>query len=187
MPAIDTALFNAPKIKFIQLLKGLLIASFACLLSTAAWALESDKKQPLNIAADTADLNEGEGYAIYTGQVLITQGTIKIEADKVKVTFDDAGLTSLLATKGPYDGLAYMSQQAEPDAKGESALMEAWGDSIDYQLASEFLTLIGSAKLIQQGNQFSGHKILFDMPKDKVTATGGEGKLVNMSFLPTTN
>jgi len=66
-------------------------------------------------------------------------------------------------------------------------VMEAWGESIDFQVNTEFLTLLGRAKLIQQGNQFSGHQILFDMPKDSVKASGGKGKRVNMIFLPNAN
>ncbi|MBT7674376.1 MAG: hypothetical protein HN586_08010, partial [Oceanospirillaceae bacterium] len=93
----------------------------------------------------------------------------------------------MLAKEGPYEGLAYMRQQSEPTETGKDELMEAWGKSIDYQVENEFLTLIGKAKLIQRGNQFSGNKILFDVPKDNVKATGGEDKRVKMIFLPNSN
>ena len=81
-------------------------------------------------------------------------------------------------------GLAYMRQQSEPTKNGQDDLMEAWGKSIDYQLDAEYLTLLGAAKLIQRGNEFSGNKILFDIPTDYVKATGGKGKRVKMTFLP---
>jgi lipopolysaccharide export system protein LptA len=62
--------------------------------------------------------------------------------------------------------------------------MEAWGKSIDYQVNAEYLTLLGNAKLIQRGNRFSGHEILFDIPRDNVKATGAKDKRVKMIFLP---
>ncbi len=158
-----------------------------CLSSSLSWALDSDRQQPLEIAADQAELNEGEGFSIYSGNVIITQGTMKIEASQVKVTFNDQGINTMLATDGHHDGLAYMSQQSEPSATGKSELMEAWGERIDFQINTEYLTVLGRAKLIQQGNQFSGHQILFDMPKDSVKASGGQGKRVNMTFLPNPN
>jgi lipopolysaccharide export system protein LptA len=93
----------------------------------------------------------------------------------------------MLAIEEEDDGLAYMRQQSEPTGDGKSSLMEAWGKSIDYQVTKEYLTLLGSAKLIQRGNQFSGNKILFDVPKDNVKASGGEDKRVKMIFLPKSN
>jgi len=164
-----------------------LFASAACLLSPLVWALDSDRQQPIEIIADSAELNEGEGFSIYSGHVIITQGTMKIEASKVKVTFNDDGIDTMVATEGHNDDLAYMRQESEPTGDGKHNLMEAWGKSIDYQLNTQYLTLVGGAKLIQKGNQFSGHKILFDMPAENVKASGGEGKQVKMIFLPNSN
>lgn len=154
--------------------------------SPLTWALDSDRNQPLEINADSAEMNEGEGFSIYSGNVVITQGSIKIEASTIKITFDDNGVKTMLATE-EVDGLAYMRQQFEPNEDGENDLMEAWGKSINYQVTNEYLTLLGNAKLIQRGNQFSGEKILFDIPKDNVKASGGEDKRVKMIFLPKSN
>lgn len=160
------------------------LACLMCISSPLLWALDSDRQQPLEITADKVELNEGEGFSTYFGNVLITQGSMKIEASEVKVTFNDDGIQTILAKEGQEDGLAYMSQQSEPTTDGPSELMEAWGKNIDYQVNAEYLTLVGDAKLIQRGNTFSGHKILFDVPQDNVKATGGAGKRVNMIFLP---
>ncbi|MFT7374996.1 MAG: lipopolysaccharide export system protein LptA, partial [Oceanospirillaceae bacterium] len=85
-----------------------LLASASLLLSPSSWALASDRQQPLEIAADSAELNEGEGFSIYTGNVIITQGTMVIEASSVKLTFNENGIETMLATDGLHDGLAYM-------------------------------------------------------------------------------
>ena len=49
-------------------------------------ALESDSQQPLFIEADGADISETTGVSIYTGNVVISQGSIRLSADKVTVT-----------------------------------------------------------------------------------------------------
>ena len=165
---------------------GLLIC-FMALASPVTWALDSDRQQPLEINADSAELNEGEGFSVYSGNVVITQGSMKIEASTIRITFDDNGIQTMLASEEEEGELAYMRQQAEPTEDGKISLMEAWGKSIDYQVTKEYLTLLGSAKLIQRGNQFSGNKILFDVPKDNVKASGGEDKRVKMIFLPKSN
>jgi lipopolysaccharide export system protein LptA len=164
-----------------------LLASTSLLLSPSSWALASDRQQPLEIAANAAELNEGEGFSIYTGNVIITQGTMVIEASSVKLTFNNNGIQKMLATDGLHDGLAYMRQQSEPNGDEQIDIMEAWGKSIEYQINAEYLTIVGSAKLIQSGNQFSGQTILFDMPKNNVKATSGDGKRVKMIFLPKSN
>ncbi|HAW16797.1 MAG TPA: hypothetical protein DCW89_00770, partial [Oceanospirillaceae bacterium] len=49
---------------------GLIMCCMACLAllsSPLTWALDSDRKQPLEITADSAELNEGEGFSIYSG------------------------------------------------------------------------------------------------------------------------
>ena len=175
---------NALRLRHWQGFLICLFASAAWFASPSSWALNSDRQQPLEIAADSAELNEGEGFSIYSGNVIITRGTMQIEASSVKVTFNDDGIQTMLATEGPYDGLAYMRQQSEPTGDGQSDTMEAWGKSIDYQVNAEYLTLLGNAKLIQRGNQFSGHEILFDIPRDNVKATGAKDKRVKMIFLP---
>jgi len=164
-----------------------LLASAAWFSTPLAWALDSDRKQPIEITADSVELNEGEGYSIYSGNVIITQGTMKINASRVKITFNDDGIETMLATEDNNDGLAYMRQESEPTGDGTGDIMEAWGKRIEYQLNTEYLTLLGSAKLIQKGNQFSGHEILFDMPTENIKATGGAGKQVKMVFLPSSN
>ena len=63
------------------------LALAAALASASAWGLKSDKQQPINIQADHADFradasNNSNGTGIYTGHVIITQGSIMLTADK---------------------------------------------------------------------------------------------------------
>ncbi|HEY3645717.1 MAG TPA: LptA/OstA family protein, partial [Gammaproteobacteria bacterium] len=61
----------------------------ACGLLAAgnAWALQSDKNQPININSDHAEFKSdpkhpSNGVGTYTGHVVITQGSIQIEGDR---------------------------------------------------------------------------------------------------------
>jgi lipopolysaccharide export system protein LptA len=182
-------LFPNLKVKFhqpftaAQSLLVVILCCFSWLMAPAALALESDRNQPIQIVADSAELNEGKGFYIYTGNVIISQGSLVIEAASVKVILDDNGLQSMLATKGKHQGRAYMRQQGEAN----DGLMEAWAESIDYQVERELLMLLGNAELIQKGNHFSGHTIRFDMPADNIKASGGDTGRVRMIFLPKPN
>src|SRR5690554_7907613 len=63
-------------------LSALLLAG-CCLLPAMASALPSDSEQPIHIQADTAELDDKKGTAIYRGDVVITQGTLKITGHTV--------------------------------------------------------------------------------------------------------
>jgi lipopolysaccharide export system protein LptA len=67
--------------------KWRLAFSIAALCTAAsAWALNSDKNQPINIQSDHGDFlsntSTNNGTGTYTGNVVITQGSIRITADK---------------------------------------------------------------------------------------------------------
>ena len=178
---------SASRLSLMQRFSICLLVLAAWISSPLTWALDSDRKQPIEITADSVELNEGEGFSTYSGNVLIVQGSMIIEANKVKVTFNDDGIETMVATEGNNDGLAYMQQESEPLVDGKGDIMEAGGKQIDYQLNIEFLTLLGGAKLIQKGNLFSGNKILFDMSTENVKAIGSSDKQVKMIFLPNSN
>ncbi|HIG36794.1 MAG TPA: lipopolysaccharide transport periplasmic protein LptA, partial [Oceanospirillaceae bacterium] len=82
----------------IKSITSAILLSYSLLASSTVAALDSDREQPIQIAADAAELNEGKGFSIYSGNVIITQGTMVIEASTVKITFDDNGIQTILAT-----------------------------------------------------------------------------------------
>ena len=58
--------------------KVLLALLFA--LSCSAHALSSDKDQPIELAADSVDVDEGKGVSTYKGNVDLRQGSMKLLA-----------------------------------------------------------------------------------------------------------
>src|SRR3546814_14353678 len=69
----------------------LLLGLSAFWLGASAWALPEDREQPIRVQADTAELDDRQGVAVYRGDVVITQGTMKITGDTVTITQDDNG------------------------------------------------------------------------------------------------
>ena len=58
---------------------GLMLA-----IAPAVFALPEDRDQPIEITADSAVINEKQSQAEYTGAVVVTQGTLKLEGDVVR-------------------------------------------------------------------------------------------------------
>ena len=52
-------------------------------LSATAFALPSDRNQPITLLADRATFNERTGVTTYSGNVIIEQGTMKLQANSI--------------------------------------------------------------------------------------------------------
>lgn len=134
--------------------------------SVSAFALESDTRQEITIQSDRAEFDRKNGTATYIGNVLMRQGTLKIDADQVVLySNEQQKLQRAIATGQP----AHFEQQMEAD-KG---LTKARGHRITYQTTEKTITIKQDANLEQEGNQFSGEEIIYDITNDSVAASGG--------------
>ncbi|MCQ4346083.1 lipopolysaccharide transport periplasmic protein LptA [Pseudomonas stutzeri] len=136
---------------------GLLLAG------ASAWALPSDRDQPIRVQADSAELDDAKGVAVYRGGVVITQGSLKITGDTVTITQDRNGDIDVFTAVGKP---AYYEQQ--PAA--ERPVVKAYGLTIQYFAANERIVLIDQAKVVQEGNTFEGEKIVYDTRRQIVSA-----------------
>ncbi len=66
-----------------------------------AFALENDSEQPVYIDSDNAIYDEKTEVSTYTGKVVATQGSIRIDADKLVVYLKDGNVVKLVATGNP--------------------------------------------------------------------------------------
>jgi lipopolysaccharide export system protein LptA len=137
--------------------KRLLSAACLCGLAVAgsAWALKTDKYQPVNVHSDHGDFkadpnNTSNGTGIYTGHVVITQGSIVITADKAVLHIIDNELDTADFTGNPATFLQ-KPDQGQP-MHGESL-------EITYNASQNEIVLITSAKLTQQVLEISGKGI----------------------------
>jgi lipopolysaccharide export system protein LptA len=147
-----------------------LLLSLAMLLPSIALALTSDREQPIQIEADSMEIDEGKGTSIYLGRVSYVQGTVKMTADKVTIYSVD-GEFQRFAAEG--DRVSY--QQQLDDDKGE---LKAKARVIDYQADQGHILLKGNAHITRGEDEFSGSHIEYDANKDIVKARkasdGGE-------------
>jgi lipopolysaccharide export system protein LptA len=81
----------------INKIAGLSLLLFSC----AASALENDSEQPIYIDSNNAVYDEKAQISTYTGNVVATQGSIKIDGDQLVVYLKDGNITKLIATGKP--------------------------------------------------------------------------------------
>ncbi len=65
------------------MIKQAALVGLAVLSSAGALALPSDRSQPITLLADRATFSERTGVTTYTGNVVIEQGTMKLQADSI--------------------------------------------------------------------------------------------------------
>ncbi len=142
----------------------MLIALATLVAAPAAWALSSDSKQPIQISADRfdGDMGSPNGTGTYAGNVVITQGSIRITADVATVHMQDGVVKSALITGTP----AHFQQQ--PD--GDAALTQGWARRIDYDADKDTVDLRTDARVIQDGRQMSADTIHYNTAAEKVLA-----------------
>ncbi len=149
-----------------------------CLLG-AAQALESDREQPIYIEADGVEIDEQSGTSLYQGNVLVTQGSIEITAEKVSVAQPEGDQQGRIVARGNPVTFRQESEQAERSVKGRA-------QRIEYDTDSEMLLMVGDAELVQGGDTFASDRIEYDRGRSVVKAgASAQGKQrVRMTIRP---
>lgn len=157
--------------------------SGAALLATPALALDSDANQPINIVADRLDLDDRAGTAVYTGDVDMQQGSMKLTAQRVEIERNDQGAVTLVTATDDAQR-AYLEQRPAPD----DPLVKGWGKTIIYHAGERRVELVGQAELHQASDTFNGAYVEYFLDNRQVQARsqaqGSQNERVRMSLTP---
>ena len=145
----------------------LLLAILLLVLSPQLLALDSDRQQPLKIVADKALLDDKNGTAVYTGNVVLTQGTLKINAEKLHLQTVQGKVEKVTAEGTP----ANFSQVPAPN----QAAVVATALNIDYLVREQTLILRRKASIVQNENVFKGEEIVYEIQSQRLQAKGQSG------------
>lgn len=135
---------------------------FLACATTIALALPSDKNAPVEIEADSADIDQNTGKTTYRGKVKIQQGSMVLRADKVVISYKNRRPHQLTATGTP----ATFKQRPGKD----KPWVTGQGERIVYNINSEELTLAGDAVLTQNDDSFRSDRIVYDRVKARLKA-----------------
>lgn len=141
-----------------------LLLTLALLCSLPAMAEKADRDQPIELEADTVTVNDAKKTSVYTGNVILTQGTLIIRGDKLIVREDNQGFQHGTSYGNPTtfkqkveDKDEYIqgsAQRIEYDQRMDKVQLytKAWvkrgddivhGDYIMYDAAAEYSEVIG--------------------------------------------
>ena len=144
------------------------LVALALGLPGSASALSTDRDQPINLEADEAELDQTEGVSTYVGNVVVTQGSMKVESDRMVVYLNDGEIDRIEATGAP----ARFRQR--PDGKDEDVMGGA--SKMDYLAGQSMVILTGDAWVEQAGDVIRGARIEYSLTEDLVKAKKGSGE-----------
>lgn len=150
------------------------VAVAAALGMAVARAERADRNQPLTIEADrssTVDL--ARKVVVFNGNVVITQGTMRIEADRVEVSETPQGFRTATAT-GTVGKPATFRQKRD----GVDETIEGRAERIDYDSAADTVRLTGNALMRRlrgstPADEVTGQLITYDNVAQLFSVDGG--------------
>lgn len=150
--------------------------TLALALPAAAWAEKADRGKPLVVESDgkqavQADL--ARHTSVISGDVVVSQGTLQIKADRVEIKEDGQGRPLAAATGSVARPASFRQKRDRPDETIEAEALR-----IDYDGGADRVRFSGGAKmrLLRAGvvtDEASASAIVYDQPSDTVTFEGG--------------
>ncbi len=125
-------------------------------------ALEEDNLKPIRISADKALRNEKEGFTVYSGNVEMEQGSLRINAKKITIYRIAEEADRIVARGKP----AHLQQQPEP-GKG---VVQAQAGIIEYYKGEARIHLKQNARIEQDGAKVAGETIDYYIDEQLVKA-----------------
>ncbi len=129
--------------------------------------MTQDTSLPVEIKSDTLSVNNADGSALFSGNVLVGQGEMRLAAAEVKVEYaaDSRAIRSLHASGG------VTITSGKDAAESQQAV---------YEIDSGTVVMTGDVLLTQSGNALSGQKLTIRMKTGTGVMEGG----VSTTFLP---
>ncbi|MCB1866368.1 MAG: lipopolysaccharide transport periplasmic protein LptA [Chromatiales bacterium] len=147
---------------------AVLLLLAASLVTPQAQARADDTKQPIELAADSAEIDDKTKVSVYRGNVVLKQGSIRIEADRLEVHGARGETDRIIATGNP------VTFYQEPD-KGVPYRGRA--QRAEFDRNSDILTLIDQAVITQGDTRMASDRIAYDRGKATLKAgASAEGK-----------
>jgi lipopolysaccharide export system protein LptA len=142
------------------------------MLATLLWApagftLSTDREQAIEIEADSAEVDDEKGVAIYKGDVVIVQGTLKITGDKVTISYGDDGDFKKMVTLG---NPAHFNQLPDGKKNSPANYQRAQASRMEYIKATDIIVLLGNAVYGQGGDKVAADRIDYDSRKGRMKA-----------------
>ena len=150
----------------------------ALMLPFAALAKTSDRNQPMNLEAATQDCNllDDNGKCRFSGNVVITQGTLEVHADTADIFRKNGEIVRVLLA-----GRQATMRQVMDDG----STMNAKADNIEYLVTQNTIILTGNFSIESPRGSNVGQRMVYNTETGQMQS-GGDGTRVRTVLQPKT-
>jgi len=151
-----------------------LISATLCSLLLLVWsnllhAENADREKPIHLESDRVVVDDMKQTSIFEGSVELTQGTLRIQAEKIVLTQDKHGYKHCTATGKP----ASFRQKHD----GTDDYMEGYGERIEYDTRAEMVDFFVQARVKSAQDDVKGDHIAYSTRTEVFQVSGDPGKI----------
>jgi lipopolysaccharide export system protein LptA len=146
-------------------MRTLALAFLLAALAPAALAEKADREKEIQVLADRLSADDTKREAVYEGNVVVTQGTLRVAAARIVVREDAEGYRSFVATGAPVT-FRQKRDKTEDWVEGEAQRAE-------FDDRSDVLKLLAQARIKSAQGEVTGDFISYDRGRDFFQVTGG--------------
>jgi lipopolysaccharide export system protein LptA len=136
------------------------------LSASPAHALKEDREVPLNISARHVEVNEKTGAALYRGNVVLVQGSLRIEAERLEIRSHQNKPDLVLGSGNP---LVVRQRQDRRDEE-----VEIRAARLEYRVRERRLDLYDQVSLRQGQDAVTAQSAHYDINEKRFQARGGD-------------
>ena len=146
----------------------LVLSALTATLAAPAHAERADRNKPIHLEADRVTVDDGKQIATFTGNVVLTQGTMILRGDRMEVRQDREGFKNGTV----WGNLAYFRQKRE----GYDEFFEGWSERIEYDSRTDKVQMFNRAMVKRGQDEVRGQYISYDAASEFLQVDGGATK-----------
>ncbi len=143
----------------------------ALIAATSVEARRDDRNQPMNIDAQRTESSaRGDAVTVLSGDVRITQGSMKVNADRAEIHQNQGQIVKVIL-----EGQPVTFEQALDDEEG---MLHAEALRVDYDTELDRLLLTGEVQIRQPRGELTSERVEYHLETGRITSgSEGEGRV----------
>jgi lipopolysaccharide export system protein LptA len=130
-----------------------------------AVAEQADRTKPVEVEADAANVDQSKRLKTLEGNAILTQGTMRLTAERIVIKEDDAGYTTAQIFGGPKGQVVFRQKR-----EGSADFMEGSADRAEFDDKADTVKLLSNARLKSGGDELKGEYIFYNSATEVMQA-----------------
>jgi lipopolysaccharide export system protein LptA len=146
------------------------------LAAVKVWGKETAPASPIQVYANSIDIDDRTGIAWYRGDVAVTDGTFSLKADSVEVKMQNGEIEVFRAFGKPVN--------VEHRSPETHEVMRAKADRATYNVKTQKLDMFDNVRITQQDSELRCAQVHYDLEARRFLGKGNAQARCYMTFQP---